>query len=833
VSTTSTASRTKGRRGAAREKAAPEAVVREAVVREAAAREAAQRDMSTAEFAITSPTIPIPFHRLLKVVALVDREDPQTRQLLDHIAEEKFEIEVSSGYDRDVAEDADVGAYIVLVDGDRLEQARNLGRAVRAIGFRTPLWALADSHRIADMAVLGATGEVDGYIYLGQQTPAFYAKQVLASIVSYGMSLLPPFFGGLAAYDAEANVTFACPGHQGGQFYRHSPAGQLFFKHFGEGLFRNDLCNADVDLGDLLIHEGAAALAERHAARVFGADRTYFVLNGTSTSNKIVTNAVLRRGDLVLFDRNNHKSLHQGALVQAGAIPVFLPTARNPFGMIGAVDWDAWDESYLREQIRTNPLVSDPDRHKAERPFRLACIQLATYDGTVYNVRKVMEKIGHLCEYVLWDEAWIGYNAFHPLFADHSPMRLTNLGPEMPGLFSTQSVHKQGAGLSQASQIHKRDEHISGQRRFIDHKRFNESFLMNASTSPFYPLFASLDVNAKVHEGKAGEMLWDRCIALGIEVRKKLREFAAFYASTGESAEEQWFFDPFVPDVVTIRDSRFTADATDVPWQDLPTDVLRQEQQCWTFQPRSTWHGYSGYADGYAMVDPNKLTLLTPGIDRLTGEYLDFGVPATVVANYLREQHVIPEKCDLNSILILMTPAEDESKLNTLIAKLVKFKNLWDRDAPLVEVLPTLCANHRERYAGYTLRQVCNEMHAFYRTANIKELQRRCFRDSSFPELAMSPKDAYEALVANDVDYVPLESMKGRIAATLALIYPPGIGVVVPGERWDDRAQPMLDYFMAFQESFNRFPGFNYEVQGVYQERINGRIAFHTYAVRQ
>ena len=123
----------------------------------------------------------------------------------------------------------------------------------------------------------------------GQQTPTFYAKQVVASLVNYGMSLLPPFFGGLAAYDAEANVAFACPGHQGGQFYRKSPAGQLFFKHFGEQIFRNDLCNADVDLGDLLIHEGAAALAQRHAARVFGADKTYFVLNGTSTSNKVVT----------------------------------------------------------------------------------------------------------------------------------------------------------------------------------------------------------------------------------------------------------------------------------------------------------------------------------------------------------------------------------------------------------------------------------------------------------------------------------------------------------------------------------------------------------------
>jgi ornithine decarboxylase len=501
--------------------------------------------------------------------------------------------------------------------------------------------------------------------------------------------------------------------------------------------------------------------------------------------------------------------------------------------MIGAVDWDAWDEKYLREQIRANRLVNDPQRYKAERPFRLACIQLATYDGTIYNVRKVLEKIGHLCEYVLWDEAWIGYNAFHPLFDDHSPMRLKNLGTEMAGLFSTQSVHKQGAGFSQASQIHKRDEHIRGQRRFIEHKRFNESFLIHASTSPFYPLFASLDVNAKVHEGKAGEMLWDRCIELGIEARKKLREFCHYYAKTGQGDEEKWFFDPFVPDFVTIRGSALAKDITDAPWEAVPTEVLKREQQCWNFHPRSTWHGYAGYADGYAMVDPNKLTLLTPGLDRKTGEYLRFGVPATVVANYLREQRIVPEKCDLNSVLFLMTPAEDESKLNTLIAKLVKFKNLWDRDAALPDVLPTVYAAHPERYNGYTVRQICQEMHDFYRAANVKELQRLCFRASSFPELAMSPKDAYEALVANDVDYVPLEGIKGRISATLALIYPPGIGVVVPGERWDDRAQPMLDYFLAFQESFNRFPGFNYEVQGVFQERIDGRIKFHTYVVRE
>jgi ornithine decarboxylase len=757
-------------------------------------------------YSLQPPVIPIPFGKLLKVVAIVDPTSLQTQELLKQIAADGYEVEVVSHFERDVVEDASVGAYIILTDGAQFEGAKGLVRAVRGLGFRTPLWALADSHRISDLPVVGGLGEVEGYIYLGQQSPVFYAKQV--------------------------TIAFDCPGHQGGQFYRKSPPGQLFFKHFGEAIFRNDLCNADVELGDLLIHEGAADEAQAHAAEVFGADRSYFVLNGTSTSNKIVTGALLKRGDLVLFDRNNHKSLHQGALVQAGAIPVFLPTARNAFGMIGPVDWEAWDEAALREQIRTSPRVEDKARADAPRPFRLACIQLCTYDGTVYNVRKVLEKIGHLCDYVLWDEAWIGYNAFHPLFHDHSPMRIAELPADMAGLFSTQSVHKQGAGFSQASQIHKRDEHLRGQRRYVDHKRFNESFLQHVSTSPFYPLFASLDVNAKIHEGKAGEMLWDRCIELGIETRKKLREFGEHFTRSGRGPEEQWFFDPFVPDRVSVRGSAHAADVIDAPWETLPTELIKREQQCWNFEPGAAWHGYAGMAAGYAMVDPNKLMLLTPGIDRRTGEYLDFGVPATVVANFLREQRVVPEKCDLNSILFLMTPAEDESKLNTLIAKLVMFKTLWDADAPLSQVLPSLYAANSERYAGATIRSVCREMHQFYRSRDIKGLQRQCFRAESFPELAMLPQDAYRALVGNDVDYLPLEQCKGRIAATLALIYPPGIGVVVPGERWDQRAQPMLDYLHAFEESFNRFPGFNYEVQGVFQERVDGRIVFHSYVVR-
>ncbi len=780
-----------------------------------------------------SKTNLIQFNKLLKVVAIVDIENKEVSDFIETIKGEGYEVEVTQNYHRDPFEDAAVGAYIVSIDGENGKLAKQLGDDLLATGNRIPGWALADSYQLSDLSGFNELSSTAGFIYLGQQTPSFYAKQVIASLVEYGQSLLPPFFGGMLAYDHEANIAFDCPGHQGGQFYRKSPAGQLFYKHFGEQIFRNDLCNADVDLGDLLIHEGAAEQAQKHAAKVFGADKTYFVLNGTSTSNKVVANAVLKRGDLVLFDRNNHKSNHHGALVQAGAIPIYLPTARNAFGMVGAMDWDAFDGDYLRQRIKDNPLVESPDQHKAERPFRLAVIQLATYDGTVYNAKKVLDKIGHLCDYVLWDEAWIGYNAFHPLFKNHSPMRIKDLGPDMPGLFSTQSVHKQLAGFSQASQIHKRDDHIRDQKRFINHKRFNEAFLLHASTSPFYPLFASLDVNAKIHEGKSGEMLWDKCIDLGIETRKKFREIAQHFQEVGKTELEKWFFDPFVPDVVTIKNSEFSVDLINAAWEKLPTEVIKQEQQCWTFDPSSNWHGYKGYVEGYAMADPNKLSLLTPGIDRKTGEYLDFGVPATVVANYLREQHIIPEKCDLNSILFLMTPSEDESKLNTLIAKMLKFKELWDRDAAMSEVLPKLYATHEKRYAGYSIRQICIEMHEFYRSANIKELQRLCFRSESFPEQAMSPQDASRALVANDVDYVALDDIKGRIAATLALIYPPGIGVVVPGERWDDRAQPMLDYFEVFEKSFNLFPGFNYEVQGVYQEPVDGGFKFHTYVVSE
>jgi ornithine decarboxylase len=146
-------------------------------------------------------------------------------------------------------------------------------------------------------------------------------------------------------------------------------------------------------------------------------------------------------------------------------------------------------------------------------------------------------------------------------------------------------------------------------------------------------------------------------------------------------------------------------------------------------------------------------------------------------------------------------------------------------------VLPLLSRRFPDRYAGYTLRQLAQEMHEFYRSRGIKDLQRESFRYTSFPAQAMSAREANAALVGGDVDFVPISEVSGRIAATLALIYPPGIGIIVPGERWDERAQPMIDYFLAFEDSANRFPGFSNEVQGVYAIEVEGRVQFHTYVV--
>ena len=633
-------------------------------------------------------------------------------------------------------------------------------------------------------------GHVVGVISDNLTDRRLFGRQIDEAAKRYEDKVLPPFFGALAQYVYKGKSQFDCPGHQGGAYFRRHPAGRAFYDFYGEELFRSDLCNADVAMGDLLIHEGAPLKAQKAAAKIYNADKTYFVLNGTSASNKVVLNAALTPGDLVLYDRNNHKSVNHGALLQAGATPIYLETARNPFGFIGGIDEKCFDEKYLRDLIREKC----PEKADAKRPFRLAVIQLGTYDGTIYNARQVVDKIGHLCDYILFDSAWVGYEQFIPMMRDCSPL-LLELGPEDPGIFVTQSVHKQQAGFSQSSQIHKKDAHIRGQDRFIPHKVLNNAFMMHASTSPFYPLFASLDVNAKMQEGEAGRRLWADCVKTTIDARKLL-------------LDPCHHIKPFIPNKVRGAD-----------WKSYPTNLISQDLEFFKFVPGEKWHSFEGYGESQYFVDPCKFMLTTPGINVETGEYEDFGVPATILANYLRENGIIPEKNDLNSILFLMTPAENKEKMDHLVSQIARFEKYLDEDAPLEDVLPGLYKHYEYRYHDYSIRQLCQEMHDFYKERNIKKIQKQMFRSEYMPKSVINPQDAHFAFLRGQAELVRMEDAEGRVAAEGALPYPPGVLCCFPGEVWGG---PVLKYFLAWQEAMGRMPGFAPELQGVYVED-NGR----------
>jgi ornithine decarboxylase/arginine decarboxylase len=733
-----------------------------------------------------------------------------------------------------VQTDAAIGCMVVDWGKKGLEgKAASLINLMRKRGLEMPIMILVRRKRFEDIPV-EVLDFIDGYVFLAEETPEFIAKNLVSRLKQYAETLKTPFFGALVDYAEEGNQLWTCPGHNGGIFYSRSPIGRIFVEHLGEAVFRDDLDNSILELGDLLTHEGPALKAQKEAAAIFGAEKTYFVLNGTSTSNKIVLGNLIAEDDLVLFDRNNHKAAHHGALLIAGGVPIFLPTERNAHGLIGPIRADAFDEKAIRAAIRANPLVKDPEAWKRERPFRVAVIEQCTYDGTIYDAERIVERIGHLCDYILFDEAWAGFMKFHPLYERRFAMGLKGLGEASPGIVATQSAHKQLASFSQASQIHVRDRHIKGQRRRVEHRRFNEGFMQHASTSPFYPLFASLDVGAQMMKGRSGEVLWDDTIRLGIELRKKLRAVKREFEEKERDPARRWFFDPFVPDRVAIPDVANQGASHVVPWESVSTDLLARDARYWEFAPGEAWHGFGGLEPGFAITDPAKLTLLTPGFDRRSGAYEAHGVPAPVVAQYLRENRVVPEKNDLNSLLFLLTPGVESSKASTLVSALVAFKRLHDDNALLDDLMPEFVARRPARYHGKRLRDLCVEMHAYFRDAGVSGLQRAQFQADHLPEMVMTPRAASRCLVRNTVDYVTLDALEGRIATTLFVVYPPGIATVVPGERLGPRARPMIDYLKTFERAANLFPGFEAEIQGLYREVDDkGAIRFRTYVVKE
>lgn len=618
-------------------------------------------------------------------------------------------------------------------------------------------------------------------IEVDQQVSTTDQEKIADLAKNYEQKMVPGFLTDLINFAQAKPISFTTPGHHNGQYYDKHPAGVVFNKFFGKNLMFADTSDTVPQLGDTMTHAGTPLDAEKLAAKTYHADKVYFCTNGTTSANSICASALLSEGDLVLFDRNNHKSLYNSALVMSGAKPVYIPTDRNALGLIGEMDPDFLTEDKIRAEVAK----VDPKKAKAKRPFRLAIVQAETYDGVFYDAKWIVDRIGKLCDYILFDCAWGGFEEFVPIMRHLSPL-LLSLGPDDPGILVTQSLHKQQAGMAQASQILKKDSHIKGQKRYVDHKHFNHAYLKFVTSSYAYPLYASLTVNSYVTAGEGNKKWWAETLRMGIEWRKKL-------------LKQSKLFKPLVPD----------------NFAEIPTANLMDDAKYWNMNKNDDWHGFRKMGNGEAMIDPLKITVRTPGIDVKNAKYEKTGIPGAVVAEFLMENHIIRAKNDLNSLLFLLTPGDSQEELDTLLNAFLKFEQYYYEDALVKDVLPVLYQAYPERYHGYTLKQLCQEMHEYYKENKTFVLQQKLFVKPNMQNYQMTPAEADQLFKKDQTELVDLEDVVGRTAAEGALPYPPGVFIVAPGEKWEEIDQK---YFEVLAHAIEKFPGFVPEIQGVYLE---------------
>ena len=257
------------------------------------------------------------------------------------------------------------------------------------------------------------------------------------------------YFRALKQQVDEGIYMWDAPGHQGGEAYRRHPVGAEFYRLFGEGILRADLGISVPDLGDWLEHVGVPGESERRAARAFGADWTFYVVVGTSGSNRIIVNGVVAQDEIVLADRNCHKSLDH-AFTLSGARPAYLMPSRNGYGMIGLIPPSRLTPAHVKQLVETSPLA----KGAASREPAYAVITNSTYDGLCYDVARVVKTLGPAVPRLHFDEAWYGYAHFHPMYRNRYAMGVESADPQRPLLFATHSTHKMLPALSMASMIH-------------------------------------------------------------------------------------------------------------------------------------------------------------------------------------------------------------------------------------------------------------------------------------------------------------------------------------------------------------------------------------------
>ena len=721
------------------------------------------------------------------------------RVLAKAIEEEGFEVLGVTSYGDLTSfaqQQSRASAFILSIDDEEIveekpeaiNQLRSFVKEIRYRNEEIPIFLHGET-RTSRHIPNDVLRELHGFIHMNEDTPEFVARLIIREAKAYLDSLAPPFFKALTHYAADGSYSWHCPGHSGGVAFLKSPVGQMFHQFFGENMLRADVCNAVDELGQLLDHTGPIAASERNAARIYNCDHLYFVTNGTSTSNKIVWNSTVAPGDVVVVDRNCHKSILH-AIIMTGAVPVFLMPTRNHFGIIGPIPKSEFAWENIQKKIARNPFATD----KNAKP-RVLTITQSTYDGVLYNVEEIKEMLDGKIDTLHFDEAWLPHATFHDFYGDYHAIGADRPRCKESMIFSTQSTHKLLAGLSQASQILVQNaESIE-----LDRDVFNEAYLMHMSTSPQYSIVASCDVAAAMMEAPGGTALVEESIMEALDFRRAMRK-------VDEEWGADWWFKVWGPD-------------------DLTEEGI-EERDAWILKAGEAWHGFGNLAEGFNMLDPIKATIITPGLD-INGDFSDkFGIPAAIVTKYLAEHGVIVEKTGLYSFFIMFTIGITKGRWNTMVAALQQFKDDYDKNQPLWKVLPDF-VQKQPRYERMGFRDLCTQIHEVYKANDVARLTTEMYLSDMVP--AMKPTDAFAKVAHRNIDRVPIDELEGRITAVLLTPYPPGIPLLIPGEQFNK----IIVNYLKFAREFNeKFPGFETDVHGLVKKVENGKAMYYVDCVQ-
>jgi arginine decarboxylase len=633
--------------------------------------------------------------------------------------------------------------------------------------------------------------ELHGFIHMFEDTPEFVARHIIREAQKYLDALAPPFFNALMDYASDGSYSWHCPGHSGGVAFLKSPVGQMFHQFFGENMLRADVCNSVDELGQLLDHTGPVAQSEQNAARIFNADHLFFVTNGTSTSNKMVWHSVVAPGDIVVVDRNCHKSILH-SIIMTGAIPVFLMPTRNHYGIIGPIPKSEFSPEAIAKKIEANPFA----RNAKNKKPRILTITQSTYDGILYNVEEIKQELGSTIDTLHFDEAWLPHASFHDFYKNMHAIGKDRPRSDETLVFATQSTHKLLAGLSQASQILVQN----ATNRNLDTHRFNESYLMHSSTSPQYAIIASCDVAAAMMEAPGGTSLVEESLLEAIDFRRAMRKVDA------EFGDDDWWFKVWGP-------------------EHLPEEGIGDRDN-WVLHAADSWHGFGPIESGFNILDPIKATIITPGLNML-GQFDEQGIPATIVSKYLAEHGIIIEKTGLYSFFIMFTIGITKGRWNSMVTELQQFKDDYDQNLPMWRVMPEFVAKH-PRYEKVGLRDLCQQIHNIYRQFDVAKVTTEMYLSTI--ETVMTPADAWAKMAHREIERVSIDDIAGRVTAMLVTPYPPGIPLMVPGERFN---QTIINY-LKFTRAFNgQFPGFETDVHGLVRETVAGESQYFIDVVKE